>query len=64
MTRKSLALYYFSNGRPAEEVSGEHSTLFKARNEEDFRPTLKQRVRRLARDLVPPIIARNFAKLR
>ncbi|NEN95926.1 MAG: 2OG-Fe(II) oxygenase, partial [Moorea sp. SIO3I7] len=32
-TRKSLALYYYSNGRPAEELSksGDHSTLFKAR---------------------------------
>jgi Rps23 Pro-64 3,4-dihydroxylase Tpa1-like proline 4-hydroxylase len=64
MTRKSLALYYFSNGRPAEEVSGEHSTLFKARNEEDFRLTFKQRMRRLARDLVPPIISRTFRTLR
>lgn len=31
MTRKSLALYYYSNGRPAEEVSGTHSTVFQAR---------------------------------
>ncbi len=27
-TRKSLALYYYSNGRPQEEVSDEHSTIF------------------------------------
>ncbi|HJQ70070.1 MAG TPA: 2OG-Fe(II) oxygenase [Blastocatellia bacterium] len=33
-TRKSLALYYYSNGRPAEELSGEHGTLFKKRPSE------------------------------
>lgn len=31
MTRKSLALYYYSNGRPAEEVSLEHGTLVRPR---------------------------------
>ena len=30
-TRRSLALYYYSNGRPAEEVSGNHTTLFQHR---------------------------------
>src|SRR6202040_262421 len=56
MTRKSLALYYFSNGRPAEEVSGDHSTLFRARDERDLRPTVKQRVSRIAADFLPPIL--------
>jgi hypothetical protein len=60
MTRKSLALYYFSNGRPAEEVSGEHSTLFRARDEKDFRPSFSQRMRKLGRDLVPPVLARRL----
>lgn len=31
VTRKSLALYYYSNGRPANEVSSTHPTLFKQR---------------------------------
>jgi Rps23 Pro-64 3,4-dihydroxylase Tpa1-like proline 4-hydroxylase len=32
MTRKSLALYYYSNGRPAHETRiGDHSTVFRAR---------------------------------
>ncbi|MBE9144849.1 2OG-Fe(II) oxygenase [Planktothrix mougeotii] len=31
MTRKSLALYYYTNGRPPEEVSDTHSTVFQAR---------------------------------
>jgi hypothetical protein len=64
MTRKSLALYYFSNGRPAEEVAGEHSTLFRARDRDDFMPTLRQRIRHLANDLLPPIVTRQFRKER
>lgn len=58
-TRKSLALYYYSNGRPAEEVSGGHSTLFKARPEENLtgKPVSeKNNVKILVKKLVPPII--------
>jgi Rps23 Pro-64 3,4-dihydroxylase Tpa1-like proline 4-hydroxylase len=62
MTRKSLALYYFSNGRPAEEVVGEHSTLFRARDPNDFKPTVRQRLRHLASDLLPPIVTRQLRK--
>lgn len=61
-TRRSLALYYFSNGRPAEEVSGEHSTLFQARDAADFKPTARQRIRKIVSDLVPPIVARQFRR--
>jgi hypothetical protein len=39
ITRRSLALYY-TNGRPAEEVAGEPSTIFGARGLEDLRTTL------------------------
>jgi len=63
MTRKSLALYYFSNGRPADEVSGEHSTIFRERNKSDFRLTSAQRLRRIASDVLPPIIARQLRRL-
>ncbi len=62
MTRKSLALYYFTNGRPAEEVTGEHSTVFKARGPEDLQMTPAQRMRKIARDLVPPIIMRRLER--
>ncbi|NJP08087.1 MAG: 2OG-Fe(II) oxygenase [Leptolyngbyaceae cyanobacterium RU_5_1] len=37
-TRKSLALYYYSNGRPASEVKqlkGDHSTIFRARSADE-----------------------------
>ena len=62
MTRKSLALYYFSNGRPAEEISGSHSTLFQARTRDDFKPTVKQKIRRIAADFLPPIVTRQLRK--
>jgi len=63
MTRKSLALYYFSNGRPAEETSGEHSTLFRARDEKDLSLSFKQRMRKVAADLLPPVISRRLRRL-
>jgi hypothetical protein len=63
ITRKSLALYYFSNGRPAQEITGEHSTLFQARDEKDFTLSLKQRIRKVGSDLLPPVIARQLRRL-
>lgn len=60
MTRKSLALYYFTNGRPSEEQTGEHSTVFRARHAGELQPTWQQRLRTVARDLVPPIVARRL----
>jgi len=62
MTRKSLALYYFSNGRPPEEISGEHSTLFRARATDKFKPTFSRRLRRIANDFMPPILTRHLRK--
>jgi Rps23 Pro-64 3,4-dihydroxylase Tpa1-like proline 4-hydroxylase len=63
MTRKSLALYYFSNGRPAEEVTGEHSTIFKARDKKDFALTLRQRAALVANDLLPPILMKGLRRV-
>lgn len=51
-SRKSLALYYYSNGRPDEEKSEKHSTLFRPRPEESF----KGRIRRRLKPFVPPIL--------
>jgi hypothetical protein len=51
--RKSLALYYYSNGRPAGEVSDRHPTLFRARPGEA--PALSPRG--IAKKLLPPLVA-------
>jgi hypothetical protein len=57
VTRKSLALYYYTNGGVGvrdEESFGRHSTLFKARPGERFKSEAKQ----IARDLTPPLLWR------
>lgn len=53
-TRKSLALYYYSNGRPAEEMSDDHTTLFKARPDERLKG--RPAARDLARRWLPPAV--------
>jgi hypothetical protein len=63
MTRKSLALYHFTNGRPAEEITGEHSTLFRTPDGKAPSLTFKQRLRGLAADVLPPIITRRLRKV-
>jgi hypothetical protein len=51
MTRKSLALYYYTNGRPRSELSRNHSTLFRERREGEFGPaSVKRRLRTLLRN--------------
>ena len=52
VSRRSLALYYYTNGRPEEEVSDDHGTLFQARPGEPPRA----RARILLRRLLPPIV--------
>ncbi|MCD7443349.1 2OG-Fe(II) oxygenase [Streptomyces lincolnensis] len=59
-TRRSLALYYYSNGRPAEERSSEHSTLYQRRPGERQR-----RTRRTVERVTPPALldaARNVRR--
>lgn len=36
MTRKSVSLYYYTSGRPEEERSAAHDTLFQKRDETDW----------------------------
>jgi hypothetical protein len=55
-TRKSLALYYFTKSRPAEEISGEHSTLFRARPGESL--VERYGIKGLAKDILPPALTR------
>lgn len=51
-TRLSLAFYYYSNGRPAGEVSDEHMTIFKYRPGE---ASARSQARRFVKSLTPPI---------
>ena len=51
--RRSMALYYYTNGRPENEMGASHSTLFQQRPGEQFTPTWRQRLKRW----VPPALA-------
>jgi hypothetical protein len=59
--RRSMALYYYTNGRPAAEVSADHSTLFKNRPGEQWRSTTRQALKRWTPPAVVDI-ARNLRK--
>jgi Rps23 Pro-64 3,4-dihydroxylase Tpa1-like proline 4-hydroxylase len=56
-TRKSLALYYYSNGRPIEEVSERHSTIFKVIDQQDIQPNLtaNSTIKNILKKITPPI---------
>jgi Rps23 Pro-64 3,4-dihydroxylase Tpa1-like proline 4-hydroxylase len=61
-SRRSLAYYYFSTGRPELEVSANsHSTLFKERKGEKF--THSFNYKGLLKDLTPPIILKTVKKI-
>ena len=60
-TRKSLALYYYSNGRPNSEKAGAHySTLFRRRPGEKVLLTPET----VAQSLLPPIVMSMISALR
>jgi len=60
VTRKSLALYYYTNGGVRdEEPSGQHSTLFRARPGERFSASARQ----IARELTPPLLWRIASRV-
>lgn len=60
-TRKSIATYYYSNGRPEEEVSESHSTLFQHRpgGEQPKQSAIKSALRAVT----PPIIVDTIKRL-
>jgi Rps23 Pro-64 3,4-dihydroxylase Tpa1-like proline 4-hydroxylase len=64
--RKSIALYYYTNGRPAEERSEAHSTLFRDRPGTVAAPRRNYRriARKVIRSLVPPILTDGYWYLR
>ena len=58
-TRKSLATYYYSVGRPEEEISDVHSTLFQHRPGSVTHTSLKD----IVRAVTPPILVSAAKKL-
>jgi hypothetical protein len=67
ITRKSIALYYYTASKRIYEDSVAHSTMYKARATDDAKT--KKEVSRLVfdnylQDLTPPIFARLFRRLR
>jgi Rps23 Pro-64 3,4-dihydroxylase Tpa1-like proline 4-hydroxylase len=61
MTRKSMALYYYTVPAAAGDAKqARHSTLFQARPGERFQSSAKQ----VARDLTPPVLWRMVSRAR
>jgi Rps23 Pro-64 3,4-dihydroxylase Tpa1-like proline 4-hydroxylase len=63
-TRKSLATYYYTNGRPEEEVTEVHSTLFRARPGEVESATERWTFHSVLRAVTPPILIDAYKSLR
>jgi 2OG-Fe(II) oxygenase superfamily len=61
-TRKSIATYYYSNGRPEEEVTEVHSTLFQE-TPAAKRP-IRDAVSKVLHAITPPIIVDAIRKVR
>ena len=61
-SRKSLAMYYYTNGRPKEEMSPEHTTLFQARPGETVEEASRS-TKDVLKDLVPPILVKAFKRM-
>src|SRR5665213_1361673 len=53
-SRRSMAVYYYTNGRPEEEVREGHDTLFQAREGAAKSPLFK--VKKMLRAVTPPIL--------
>ncbi len=68
-SRKSMALYYYTNGRPKEEVANVNSdritTTFANRKDQDStKMTAYNSMVNLANDLLPPLFVRTIKKYR
>jgi hypothetical protein len=62
-TRKSIAMYYYTNGRPADEISPGHTTLFRPRPGGET-VTEDRGFKSILKDFVPPIFVKALGKLR
>lgn len=66
-SRRSLALYYYTNGRPEHEINSgleDHNTLFKVRKGERIDAQMasfnkKEGFKNLVKDFVPPILIKG-----
>jgi len=63
-TRKSIATYYYTNGRPEEEVADVHTTVFKARPGEVEQPAQTRTFHKVLRSVTPPILVDAFKSFR
>jgi hypothetical protein len=61
-TRKSIATYYYSNGRPEEEVTEVHSTLFQ--EIPAAKRPIRDAVSKVLHAITPPIIVDAIKKVR
>lgn len=59
--RRSIAMYYYTNGRPEDEASGAHMTLFQYRPGE---ASALDRSKRMLKKFVPPVITEWLEKRR
>ena len=70
-SRKSLALYYYTNGRPEREIEEgleTHNTLFKDRAGDAVDSAMRQhntsqKIKEFIKDFTPPVIARMAQKV-
>jgi Rps23 Pro-64 3,4-dihydroxylase Tpa1-like proline 4-hydroxylase len=67
MSRKSIAMYYYTNGRPQHEIQEgleAHTTLFKARDKNE-KIAINWRIELIAfaKQITPPILYRKLANL-
>ena len=60
-TRKSLALYYYTNGRPEEEINDAHLTLFRERPQDIGRPKYKKpsKLKKVVTALTPSFLKKK-----
>jgi hypothetical protein len=61
--RRSLAFYYYTAGRPKEERSAPHSTLY-PRSGKRAKPPLRARAREIALRVLPPVAVDAVRRLR
>jgi hypothetical protein len=63
-SRRSMALYYYTNGRPASEVSAARTTRFRARPGEATGLSAAERGRDLLTQVTPPVLLESARRLK